>query len=288
MLVVEKNTTFVNWSIGTPVRPMDYAGEVIIAFDPSKTNMAMVIGTPDGNILNNLEFSGNNRSKGPVMDTTDYCMEVRSFLTQYLANTQIFMVGVEQAIQKKGNEFYRSSMVLTEIRGNLLNYFQEQFDVKPIEINNWSWKFAVLPEGYRSKFEKGSKKWFLRNMPDSPYAYYYEADMTDCICIYWYMVNKMCSGYSCYCNKYEPCNIKYDMTIVPDDSHITDGIREVIYNPVFSLEENLGYYVNRIMGTFYMKAPIDMISIEDAYTKSSSFGLEHIDHNTVKVVAARQ
>lgn len=288
MLVVEKNTTFHNWSQGNPVHPMDYGGEVVIAFDPSKTNMAMVIGTPDGDVLNVLEFSGNNRKKGPVMDTTDYCQEVRSFLSQYLSNVSIYMVGLEQAIQKKGNEFYRSSMVLTEIRGNLLNFFQEQFDVKPIEINNWSWKFGVLPDGYRGKYEKGSKKWFLRNMPNSPYAQYYEADVTDCLCIYWYMVNKMCKNYVCYCNRYENCRLSYATLLLPENSQVTSKFREVIYNPTFSIEENLNYYVNRIMGTFFMKVPENAIPMEMIYGKCSSFLVNDIGCENVKVVVARQ
>ena len=54
MLVVERNTTFVQWGIGDDVHPLEYAGDVVIAFDPSKSNMAMIVGTPDGTILNVL------------------------------------------------------------------------------------------------------------------------------------------------------------------------------------------------------------------------------------------
>ena len=94
------------------------------------------------------------------MDTTVYCEEVRQFLKQYLVNANIYFVGVEQAITKKGMEHHHSNMVLTEIRGNILNFFLDQYNVRVTEINNWSWKAGVLPKGYRGKFEKGSKKWF--------------------------------------------------------------------------------------------------------------------------------
>ncbi len=286
MLVVDHNTHSTYWGLGDTVNPMSYAGEVVVTFDPSKTNMAMVVGTPDGYILNTLEFSGNNRRRGPVMDTTVYCEEVRSFLKSYLSNVTIYMVGVEQAIQKEGNNHYRSSMVLTEIRGNLLNFFLEVFGVKVIEVNNWSWKFAILPEGYRSKYEKGSKKWFLNTMPDSPYSKYFEADMTDCICIYWYMISKMCSGYSCYCNQYEKCLFTYQYFFSPIGSDL-GNVRELIYNPMFTLEENIGYYVNRVLTSFYMKIAVNKISLDYIYGHAVGFDIHDLGCDDVKVVARR-
>ena len=287
MLVVENNQSGVFWSMGDTVKTMDYAGEVVIAFDPSKTNMAMVLGTPDGTVLNVLEFSGNNRKRGPVQDTTVYCNEVRAFLSTYLRNVKLYAVGVEQAIQKKGNEYYHSSMVLTEIRANILNFFLEVFNIKVIEINNWSWKHAVLPEGYRGMYMKGSKKWFLDYMPKSPYAHYFEADVTDCLCIYKYMIGKFCSGYSMYCNTYEPCNIKYDYLIMTWDTTNPPDVKEVLYNNRFSFEENVGYYVNRIVGRFMMEVNVDDIPIDKIYGKTIGYHFQHIEDEKVKVMVWR-
>lgn len=181
MLIVENNAKTYTWEYGDAVTPVNYFGEVVIAIDPSKTNMAVFLGTPSGEPISAIEFSGNNRRRGPAMDTTQYCFEVRKFLTEYLQNVSVYLVGIEQAITKQGNKYHHSDMVLKEIRGAILNYFLEEYGVKVIEVNNWSWKFAVLPEGYRGKFDKGSKKFFERNMPQSPFTYYFEADMTDCI-----------------------------------------------------------------------------------------------------------
>jgi len=287
MLVVDHNTYFTQWGLGDTVHPMEYAGDVIVVFDPSKTNMAMVVGTPDGTILNIIEFSGNNRKRGPVMDTTLYCEEVRKFLSVYLSKVKLYLVGVEQAITKTGTNYHHSNMVLTEIRSNILNFFLEQFNIKVIEVNNWSWKFGVLPEGYRSKYEKGSKKYFQHYMADTPYAYYFEADVTDCICIYWYLIKQHCSNYSCYCNQFEKCDIEYIYYFLPKQDTITADLREVTYNPRFTITENLNFYVNRIIGDFYMVVNVDKLEVNDLYGKSAGFQLSDVDCAEVKVVARR-
>lgn len=288
MLVVDHNTYSTYWSIGDPVKPMEYNGDVVITFDPSKTNMAMVVGTPDKTILNTIEFSGNNRRRGPVMDTTLYCQEVRSFLEVYLSKVKLYLVCVEQAILPTKKSSYHSNMVLTEIRSNILNFFLEHFNIKVVEINNWSWKFGVLPEGYRGKYEKGSKKWFLDVIPESPYAHYFEADMTDCICIYWYVVDKFCSNYLMFCNQYEPCNIEYTYYFTPDTNVYIADIREVKYNPKFSLQDNVGYYINRIVGQFKLSVPVESLRYEDIYGHSVGFSINDANCRDIKVVACRK
>lgn len=288
MLVVEGNKTFNNWTLGQDVNPMNYAGEVVVVFDPSKSNMAMVVGTPMGDILNTIEFSGNNRKRGPAMDTTRYCEEVRSFLKMYLSKVNLFCVAVEQAITPKNGGFHHSNMVLTEIRANLLNFFLDEFGISVIEVNNWSWKHAVLPEGYRSPFEKGSKKWFVQTMPDSPYSHYFEADMTDCICIFWYIVSTKCSTYKCYCDRAEQSLSEFVYFYTPLENNITDDMSELAYNNRFSILENLSYYVNRVMGYFYIKVPIDVLTVEDVYNKTVSYEFDNLHDSEVKVVAKRK
>lgn len=288
MLVVEQNTTHVQWGIGDDVHPLEYSGDVIISIDPSKTNMALLIGTPTGTILNTLEFSGNNRTRGPVMDTSVYCNEVRSFLKRYLQNANLYMVGVEQAITKKGADFHRSSMVLTEIRGNILNFFLEEYNIHVIEINNWSWKSSILPQGYRSKYEKGSKKYFKDYFPDSPYTYYYEADMTDCICIYWYMCKERCKSYVLHCNRVEQSLTGYTYSYMPLDSEVCADLQEVAFNPRFSLDDNLAFYSNRILHTFCMTVDLKYIDISSIYGRSMLFKQSNLNDTCIKVVAVRK
>ena len=287
MLVVENNTTETNWYVGSELHPLEYAGDVVIAFDPSKSNMAMVLGTPDGTILNTLEFSGNNRKKGPTMDTTLYCEEVTTFLRRYLENAHIYMVGMEQTILKKGMDYYHSNQVLNEVRSNLLSFFLEAYGVKVIEINNWSWKHAVLPEGFRGQFQKGSKLYFQKFMPNSPYCNYFEADMTDCICIYWYMISKHCTNYVLMCNKSEQPFRPYTFAIYPDNG-LTDELMQVPYNDAFPIETNVAFYVNRLNKTFVLTVPTKKLPIEMIYGKATQFTEKDIFKNTVKVVACRQ
>lgn len=288
MLVVERNEKFVHWSIGDIVHPMEYGGEVVVVFDPSKTNMAMVVGTPDGTILNTIEFSGNNRKKGPAMDTTLYCEELRKFLAVYLSKVKLYLVGVEQAITKQGTSYHHSNMVLTEIRSNILNFFLEEFGMHVVEVNNWSWKYAILPEGFRSKYEKGSKKYFTKYLSDSPYAHYFEADMTDCICIYWYLVKKECSNYTVYCNRYEDSLNDYQYCYVSVTSKITEDMREVTYNPRFDIETNLNYYANRVVGAFFMLVDISSIDISTVYGHSVGFLSTDLESSKVKVVVTKR
>lgn len=286
MLVVENNTNAVNWGINGAVNPLIYGGDVVVVFDPSKTNMAMLLGTPDGTILNTIEFSGNNRRSGPTMDTTQYCQEVRAFLKRYLAKAHIYMVAVEQAIHKKGFEYYTSNMVLTEIRANILNFFREIYGIEVIEINNWSWKHATLPEGYRGQFQKGSKKFFQDKMPNSPYAHYFEADMTDCICIYWYLLSQKCGSYVMLCNRSETAIVDFEYAIYPDSGY-TDQLKEVTYNDAYSIEDNIAFYVNRLSKPFALTVPVNKLSMEQIYKSATFFENKDIFTKNVKVVACR-
>lgn len=288
MLVVYHNEYSVDWHIGHIVEPLDYTGDVVISIDPSKTNMAMYIQTPNKEPIDAIEFSGNNRRRGPAMDTTVFCQELRSFLTTYLSKVNIYLVGVEQALTYKAEKAnHITNMVLTEIRSNILNFFLEHFNIRVIEVNNWAWKFAVLPEGYRGKYEKGSKLWFTHAMPDSPYSKYFEADMTDCICIGWFLVDTHCGGYSMFCNKVEPCTVKYNYAFYPLKRGLLDNLREVKYNQIFSLQENLCYYVNRIKGTFTLLVDVESLDVADIYGHANLFTIADINCSKVRVVAAR-
>ena len=288
MLVVENNNMQYHWTRDDSVHPFTYGGEIIIYFDPSKKNMAMVIGTPTQKVLTIIEFSGNNRKRGPVEDTTLYCEEVRSFLGQFLRNAHIMYVATEQTILKKGANYYTSNKVLNEIRSNLLNFFLEQFNIHVIEVNNWSWKYKILPKGFRSQFEKGSKRYFQQYYPDSPYNDYFQADVTDCLCIYQYICLTECEGYQVFCNRAETPLSDYSYSIVPVNSSIGDGLEDVVFNNRFSLEENLAFYTNRLMNTFSMKLDVSEIPIDIIYAHSTCFAKEHIGDKEAKVIACRK
>ena len=290
MLVVVSNIKSFYWTRGDPVDALDYHGEVIVVFDPSKTNMAVVVGTPNGDIIGTIEFSGNNRKRGPVMDTTLYCTEVKSYLSRYLSNCKVYMAAEEQAIMPaKGDKAanYKTSMVLTEIRAAILSFFLETYNIKCLEINNWSWKFAVLPEGYRGKFEKGSKRYFCTYFPESPYSHYFEADMTDCICIYRYVVKQYCSAYMIYCSVPEDKLSDYQFGLVKQ-SLLLPNERQVTLNPNYSLEKNMNYYANRLFGVFTLLVDPEYLEISDIYGHVTFFDFDAIGDEKVKVVVSRK
>lgn len=287
MLVVENNTHSYNWGMYGEVRPLKYSGDLVIVFDPSKTNMAVVIGTPSGNILSLVEFSGNNRSRGPVMDTTQYCLEVREFLYRYIGHCNIYLAATEATIEKKGSSYYQSNLVLTEIRANILNFFTEKFGIKCLEVNNWSWKHKILPDGYRSQKEKGSVRFFHDYYPEAGIHNFYKADMTDAMCIFMYCIETMCKNYTLMCNSPEPCSYLYNYSIVPT-SGVPDSERmSVIFNERFSLVENLNYYSNRIAAEFEMEVPVVRLSIDDVYGHAKQFTRVMREGENVKVVARR-
>ena len=279
MLIVEHNEVTWHWSPEYGVTPLAYDGDVVIAIDPSKSNFAMVIGTPTGEIIETIEFSGNNRKRGPVMDTTEYCAQLRAFLREYLSRVRLYLVGVEAAITEQGVNYHHSNMVLTEIRGNLLNLFKEEFKVRVTEVNNWSWKSHCLPKGYRSISEKGSKRFYVENYPNSPYSNYFEADMTDCLCIYKFLVDMECNSYSTICNRIEDCTTAHEILYVPLTWEHRGLFAEVDYNPNFTIEENVRYYVNRMLKPFLMQVPITLLSREDMYCKSKLFEVSNL-HDT--------
>ena len=287
MLVVEFNNRQYEWHIGKPVKPLDYAGDIVVVFDPSKTNMAMIVGAPSGGIISNLEFSGNGRRKGPVMDTTLYCQEIRSFLKQYLAGCCIYLAATEATIEKKGTAYYRSNLVLTEIRANILNFFREEFHIECQEINNWSWKHYVLPDGYRSRSEKGSKRFLKDCYPQYGYHLYFEADMCDVCCMYLYVLGTMCASYTLLCNRSEPCTVSYGYAICPLSSEDSKLGRETVYNDRFSFLDNVSFYANRIMTYFHMEVPASAIPISDIYDHASGFELCNITDEKVRVVVSR-
>lgn len=287
MLVVENNRTHVQWRAADAVNPISYGGEVVIVFDPGKTNMAMIIGTPDGTVLNHIEFSGNNRGNGPVMDTTIYCNEVKEFLRKYLQKARIWFVATEATILKKGRDYYHSNQVLNEVRANLLQFFLSEYGIHVEEINNWSWKSHILPEGYRSQKFKGSKKWFHDVNPTSPYNFYFNADMTDCVCIYWYVVEYMCTNYTMICNRSEVAISQYKYTIVPKSFSTGSKVTVVQFNNVFSLAQNIAYYTNRILHSFVMEVPVDCFELKDIYGNVQMFEKGNLWDKTVKVVVCR-
>ena len=289
MLVVINNMMSFHYHYGDPIKPLACAGDVIICIDPSKTNMAVLIGSPFGEIYSILEFSGNNRRSGPTMDTTEYCSEFSEFLRRYLANVRVLDCAVEKAITKKGMEHHLSNMVLTEIRGKILGLFSEEYGIaaKQAEINNYSWKHDILPDGYRGHGEKGSKRWMQDFHPESPLCNYFEADATDVFCIYLYKIRRIKDRYVITCNKHEGALGKYSYGLYPNYMDQTPNTLKFDYNKHFTLEDNAVFYGNRSTKVGIAKVGIDSLTLDDIYGFTYGFTEPTDDNTEVRVVVSR-
>lgn len=269
-----RNGPWLNHSLGNKVNPLDYCGDVVVAIDPGKTNMAMTVGDPYGVILSYVEMTG----KGT--DTTDYCSEFTEFISAYLSNAHPVVVGEEAAVSYKGMEYHVSQMVLTEIRANLLQLIKVRLKCKPIEINNWTWKHAILPEGYRSTKEKGSLR-FLTELGLHNVTH----DVTDSICMYMYLQQTYTKNYPLpKCTRSEPCIHAYDTLLCGKDLD-TSFIKQFEYNPEFSLKDNISYLVNRAtrQGVFEINA--SCLTLDEIYNCNSLVSLPTED---LKVVFSRK
>lgn len=270
---------------GGAVPELNYIGEIVIAIDPSKTNCAVVIGDPGGEIISIVEMSGNNWKQGPVEDTTEYCSDIRDFLSRYVEKAQVYRIGLEQAITKRGMEHHHSNMVLTEIRGTLLNLFYEKygFTKTQVEVNNWSWKRAILPEGYRSQSEKGSVRYFYQYLHDMTYINYFEADVTDCVCIYKYLIRDTKDTYTIVCQQVEKEVNKHTCAIMPTWADKLN-FRKFTYNPSFTVEQNATYFANRSKVSGIAEVDTSMLSYDDIYKKASGF--DGVPEGKVRLVVA--
>lgn len=249
-----KSGPWIEYSAGNKVQPLQYGGDVIVAIDPSKTNMAMAIGDPWGVVLSYVEMSG----KG--CDTTEYCTDFMEFITQFLSLTHPIVMGEEQAVSYKGMQYHVSQMVLTEIRANLLQMIKTRFSLTPIEINNWTWKHAILPEGYRGQKEKGSlrylEKFGFTGVTD---------DVTDAICMYLFLHRNQPKRAEPFCDRKEPCALPYQLYIYSNDIGVAKELWTHKYNPKFSLEDNANFYVNRTTGNGYLDVPASALTLDEIY-----------------------
>lgn len=247
-----------HYGAGDNITPLDYCGDVVVAIDPGKTNMAMTVGDPYGVPLSYVEITG----KGT--DTTDYCSDFVEFIVAYLSNTHPIVFGEEAAVSYKGMEYHRSQMVLTEIRANLLQMIKVRFGCKPIEINNWTWKHAILPEGYRSTSEKGSLRYLTElGLRDVTH------DVTDSICMYMYLQRTYTKDYPPpKCVKSEICLHEYSAAICDANMDLS-AHKKYEYNPQFSLRENISYCINRAARIGYFELPSSYLTLDEVYSCSS-------------------
>lgn len=255
---------------GDYVEPLECDEPVLVVTDPSKQNMALLVGTLyQTQVI--YEFSGKDYN-GKAIDTVDYCLQVREFITKLLANCRILEFSQEEAIDKGGLQYFKSSLVLRDIRAFSIVTAKDLTGKKPHFINNWTWKTDVLPDGYRGQKEKGSKR-YLADFVDPIYAEYTD-DVTDVICMYLHRRKVYLKDAKIRCVRSEDKKNKYNYFIT-DISNMKSNMQEFQYNSNFSLTDNLNYFTNRAKGAGYARidlskvSPIEMVG--HSLAKSTSF-----------------
>ena len=278
MITLKKN------GYAVPQYMPEYTGKhIVIAIDSSKSNTAMIVGSPTGQILDDYEISG----AGADTDVYDLCQVTRDNIRLLFDGAKIVYVGIEDIITKKekgynGIEIHQSRYKITAVFDNFIFTFMEFFKVRPHLINNNNWKSAILPEEYRRHTHKKGSRDFMRDT-GSNYGYRKD-DVTDAICIYRYIIQS---------NRFEeirsivdlfPCNKEYDYIIVPDSATAPGAIKYEVANSG-TLDQNMSTVAYHLkpgqLGMF--KWPIDQLTIDQIYSEhlrivgKSRFGMNDTD-----------
>lgn len=261
--LTDKGQTFF-WHKGDmPQKVLTNKEPVVIIVDPSKSNMAILVGSVYGEIIEIIEVAGKEDDNSTRMNTTEYCDEFREFLITRYGKLNIARFYQEQAILKKGMEYYHSSVVLMEVRSLLIDVSMELTGQYSHEINNLTWKANVLPKELRKRDVKKGSKIYLKQI-DSKYQNMTD-DVTDAICMYMYVLKTYYKDEIVICADSEKCDYKYKYLITAKDRYKAVG-RNFKYNNRFSLEENMNYVMNRVHSMCYTDINIDDIEIEYTYS----------------------
>ena len=239
---------------------------IIISIDSSKSNTAMFVASPEGHIYDDYEISG----AGSDVDVYDLCWDTRRAFKTILKDAHVVQVGIEDIITKKqgdygGLKLHESRAKITAVFNSFISFFQDNFNLMPMLINNNTWKSHVLPEEYRKRtHDKGSKDWladigsFYGNRTD---------DICDAYCILQYMLQDHKIRAAEYFDNIYIGKIDYEVFLVSEICLPEDTVREFNYEPSWSLEDNLKTAASIIAEyeTAFIKVPISIVPIEYVY-----------------------
>lgn len=254
-----------------------YSGQhIIIAIDSSKSNTAMIVGTPKGRVLDDYELSG----AGSDVDVYDFCKVMRQQLRVLFLDADILFVGIEDIITKKsdgykGLEIHQSRAKITAVFNNFFFMFQDYFNIKPVPINNWLWKSTILPDTYRSRdHKKGSKDW-LRDIGNPLGSR--KDDVTDAYCIFQFIIKTYKFKVKDVVETTCPTNKNYIYTIFPENVDFP-GARWYEIRNNDTLEHNITAVADRCTSeeVALFKWPIDKIPLDIIYSDNLSILGNHV------------
>ena len=267
--------------------PVYEGKQIVIAIDSSKSNSAIAVGDPYGNIYDDYEISG----AGEDTDVYQLCWDTRKVLKGLFLGAEILSVGIEDIITKEseyahtGMDVHMSRKKITAVFDNFIFIFQEYYDIMPRLIPNQSWKAATLPEEFRKRtHKKGSKDYF-----DSIGGRWAgrKDDVTDAVCIYNYICQisnfKVPRRFTEIC----PADKSFVYGYYPESMSFALGFVEVEYNDKFTLEQNINTMVTMVTKKNkcgYMLIPIEVVPLSDIYSDKMKRSYDKVTNNVYCVV----
>lgn len=243
-----------------------YAGqEITIAIDSSKRNTGICIGDAFCRERDILEFDG-TRVGTAETDTLVMCKEQRDFLRRFLHGAKVKHVGIENIVtvnkstRAAGMSQHMSRFKITAVFMSFISFFQDEYNIIPMLINNQAWKAAVLPERFRAAdMHKGSLEYF--KSIQSKYGAYSD-DATDAICILRYM--KKVLGLESLIKITTPEFLRGEAKTYITGKSMHPKLQDIStafsYNSALSLKENTSVMCNHIEN--HKKYGIAKVSIE--------------------------
>lgn len=267
--------------VNSYIEPLICDRPVLIAIDQSKTNTAVIVGTLDNTIIDIMEFSGNDPEfYDKAGDTTVFCRELSYYLEYRLSKLRIVNFYQEAPIgpkkwhknteDKSGYSHYKSQMVLTQIRGCLLELGLKMTGRPSIEVVNTDWKGRILPDGYRGRDEKGSHR-YLREINMTWWSY--TDDVTDAVCIYMYALWHERNKGLIICSDIEKPLYKYQCYMT-DRIFVPDKARAFRAEKGLSCDSIASYYTNRTSDVGAVKLDLNTLTLEDI-SKYAKFMTTH-------------
>lgn len=276
MRIIENFETVTYYDLNSIQQPLEFETPFVVAIDSGKINMGVVIGNEYGDVYKIYEISGKD------IDTTIYCQQFKKFFKELFSRQQPIFGGQEQTILKKGQAYYHSAQVLSEIRGILLDTFvgadgilgAEALNTRWEQINNWSWKSEVLPPEYRTR-EVGKGSYLYCQTLNPIWKKAKEtADATDAYCMYEYLIRRRSKNKNILCRVQERAQYKYEIYLT--SPQMVDKSWKIFqFNPKFSLVSNAIYYSNRSSEIGVAKVNLESISVEDIYKYNKGCSVSH-------------
>lgn len=253
--------------IGRPY-PIVSGQDIVIGIDSSKTNTGIAIGDLSGDILHWIELNGEQDGTSEY-DALRLCKAHRDTLKVLLSGCNVVQVGIEDIISKirKGHETgmteHSSRFKITCVFSSLINFFQDNFNITPILVNNQSWKAAILPEQFRKRnIGKGSLAYF-RSI-GSKFGSCSD-DVTDAICILKYVYQQMDISLGMRITALEVSTKEHGIFLIADKEGFDEPHKEFIYNPEFTLKQNAAVMSNNSDRCAKARVDVSCLTLSEIY-----------------------